>query len=95
MPKSSGSGGSSFTSKSSLKAGAERFLSQVVAHSLESGIRTTDDFIQAFPPIDIMRGLNPVPELRGAILTKAVGFHERIARKKTAESSAEDLRIAL
>ena len=95
MPKSSGSGGSSFTSKSSLKAGAERFLSQVVAHSLESGIRTTDDFIQAFPPIDIMRGLNPVPDLRGAILTKAVGFHERIARKKTAESAAEDLRIAL
>lgn len=95
MAKSSGSGGSSFNSKSSLKAGTERFLSQVVAHSLASGIRTTDDFIQAFPPIDIMRGLDPVPDLRGAILTKAVGFHERIARKKTAESAAEDLRIAL
>lgn len=94
MAKSSGFG-SSFSSNSNLKTGAERFLSQVVAHSLASGIRTTDDFLQAFPPLDIMRGLDPVPDLRGAILTKAVGFHERIARKKTAVSAAEDLRIAL
>ncbi|MFZ5889810.1 MAG: hypothetical protein ACOY0T_01970 [Myxococcota bacterium] len=95
MAKSSGSGGSSFVSKSSLKTGAERFLSQVVAQSLASGIRTNEDFLRAFPPLDLMRGLDTAPDLRGSILTKAVGFHERIARKKSAESAAEDLRIAL
>jgi len=95
MAKPSGSGVSSFESKSSLKTGAERFLSQVVARSLESGLRTNEDFLRAFPPLDLMRGLDSAPDLRGSILTKAVGFHERIARKKTAQSAAEDLRIAL
>jgi hypothetical protein len=95
MAKSSGSGVSSFVSKSNLKTGAERFLSQVVAHFLATGLRTHDDFLRSFPPLDLMRGLDSAPDLRGSILTKAVGFHERIARKKSAESAAEDLRIAL
>lgn len=95
MAKSFGSSVSSFVSKSNLKTGAERFLAQVVARSLTSGIRTNEDFLRSFPPIDLMRGLDSAPDLRGSILTKAVGFHERIARKKTAESAAEDLRIAL
>lgn len=84
-----------FTSKSSLGSGGERFLSQAVAHALDNDWRTTDDFLRQFPPIDLMKGLDAAPDLRGTILTKAVGFHERIARKKTAESAAEDLRIAL
>ncbi|MGC4089555.1 MAG: hypothetical protein QM756_17025 [Polyangiaceae bacterium] len=95
MVKLPGSGASSFVSKSSLKTGAERFLSQVVAHSLDSSARTAEDFLRVFPPLDLMRGLDAAPDLRGSILTKAVGFHERIARKKSAESAAEDLRIAL
>ena len=84
-----------FTSKSSLGSAQDRFLSQAVAHALDNDWRTTDDFLRQFPPLDLMKGLDTAPDLRGAILTKAVGFHERIARKKSAESAAEDLRIAL
>jgi hypothetical protein len=84
-----------FTSKSSLGSGPERFLSDAVSHALDNDWRTADDFLRQFPPVDLMKGLDAAPDLRGTILTKAVGFHERIARKKTAESAAEDLRIAL
>lgn len=84
-----------FTSKSSLGSGPDRFLSQAVAHALDNDWRTADDFLRQFAPIDLMKGLDASPDLRGLILTKAVGFHERIARKKSAESAAEDLRIAL
>lgn len=84
-----------FTSKSSLGSGPERFLSEAVSHALDNDWRTADDFLRQFPPVDLMKGLDAAPDLRGTILTKAVGFHERIARKKTAESAAEDLRIAL
>lgn len=84
-----------FASKSNLGTGPERFLSQAVAHALDNEWRTTEDFLRQFPPLELMKGLDGSPELRGAILTKAVGFHERIARKKSAESAAEDLRIAL
>ena len=95
MAKHSVSGESSFTSRSSLKSGGERFLSQVVEYAFEQRWRTPQDFLEHFKPLELMRGLDAAPELRGRILTKSVGFHERIARKKTAESAAEDLRIAL
>lgn len=94
MAKSS-LGVSAFTSQSNLGSGADRFLSQVVAHALENDFRTAEDFLRLFPPIDLMNSLEGSPELRGEILTKAVGFHERVARKKSPESAAEDLRIAL
>ncbi|HET9959153.1 MAG TPA: hypothetical protein VFQ61_31900, partial [Polyangiaceae bacterium] len=64
-------------------------------HTLDNGWRSADDFLAQFGPLELMRGLDGAPELRGIILTKAVGFHEKIARKKTAESAADDLRIAL
>lgn len=95
MSKQSLSGESSFTSRSNLKSGAERYLSQVVQYAFDNHWRTPQDFLEHFKPLDLMRGLDTAPDLRGRILTKAVGFHERIARKKSAESAAEDIRIAL
>src|SRR5262245_35929849 len=89
------SGVSAFTSKSDLASGADRFLAQIVAHALENNFRTAEDFLRLFPPLDLMKALDGAPDLRGEILTKAVGFHERVARKKSSESAAEDLRIAL
>ncbi|MFO7177281.1 MAG: hypothetical protein DIU78_001160 [Pseudomonadota bacterium] len=87
--------GSSSAFKSSLKSGTERFLSRVVVHALEDGWKTPEDFLRHFGPLDLMRALEAAPELRKNILVIAAGVHEKIARKKSTESAAEDLQIAL
>ncbi len=81
--------------KSSLKTGAERFLSQAIVHALAQGFRTPDDFLKHFKPIDIMQALESAHELRAEILVKAAGVHQKIALKKSTASGAEDLRIAI
>jgi hypothetical protein len=86
-------GGSSWES-SPLKSGAERFLVRVTTHVLESGYRTPEDFLRHFKPLELMEALESAPELRKDILM-AAGLHEKIARRKSAQSAAEDLRLAL
>lgn len=94
MAKHSG-GSSSWESSSSLKGGAERFLAHVTNHALENGFRTPDDFLRHFRPLELMEALEPAPELRKDLLVMAAGLHEKIARRKSTQSAAEDLRIAL
>jgi hypothetical protein len=93
MAKSDGGAGTEF--KSSLKSASERFLSQTVAHVLERGFRTPDDFLRHFKPADLMQGLEGAPDLRAKILIEGAGVHEKIARKKSTVSAAEDLKLAL
>ncbi len=93
MAKSDGGSGSDF--KSSLKSASERFLSQTVVHALERGYRTPDDFLRHFKPADLMQGLEGAPDLRARILIEGAGVHEKIARKKSTTSAAEDLKLAL
>ena len=81
--------------KSSLKTGAERFLAQSLAHALEKGFRTPDDFLRHFKPLDLMVALESAIDLRADILVKAAGVHQKIALKKSTSSGAEDLRIAI
>ncbi len=81
--------------KSELKTGAERYLSQVIVTGLSEGWRTPDDFLRHFKPADLMQRLEKAPDLRANILVKAAGVHDRIARKKSTTSAAEDLRIAI
>lgn len=81
--------------KSDLKTGAERYLAKVMVSALTDGWRKPEDFLRHFKPADIMQRLEKAAELRAAILIKAAGVHERIARKKSTGSAAEDLRIAL
>jgi len=81
--------------KSSLKTGAERFLSQAIVHSLAQGFRSPDDFLRHFKPLDIMQALESAHELRAEILVKAAGVHQKIALKKSTTSGAEDLRLAI
>ena len=81
--------------KSSLKTGAERFLSQAIMQALAQGFRTPDDFLRHFKPLDIMQALESAHELRAEILVKAAGVHQKIALKKSTGSGAEDLRIAM
>lgn len=93
MAKTDGGTGSDF--KSSLKSASERFLSQTVVHALERGFRTPDDFLRHFKPADLMQGLEGAPDLRAKILIEGAGVHEKIARKKSTSSAAEDLKLAL
>jgi hypothetical protein len=81
--------------KSTLKTGAERFLSQALAHALANGFRTPDDFLRHFKPLDLMVALESANDLRAEILVKAAGVHQKIAIKKSTSSGAEDLRIAI
>jgi hypothetical protein len=81
--------------KSELKTGAERYLAQVMVTALNEGWRSPDDFLRHFKPADLMQRLEKAPELRANLLVKAAGVHDRIARKKSTSSAAEDLRIAI
>lgn len=82
-------------SASSLEAGRPRFLSAVVDNALQLGLRQPEDFLRHFSPRSIMRALAREPERRGRILEATTGLRSRIASKKSPESSAEDLQIAL
>jgi hypothetical protein len=93
MPK--GQTSSTSETKSQLKTGAERFLAQAVGRALEENWRTPEDFLRHFKPLDIMSGLEKAPDLRAELLVKGAGVHEKIARRKSTSSAAEDLRIAL
>ncbi len=93
MAKSDGGAGTDF--RSTLKSPSERFLAQTVSHTLERGFRTPDDFLRHFKPADLMQGLEGAPDLRARILIEGAGVHEKIARKKSTASAAEDLKLAL
>lgn len=80
---------------STLHRGRERFLAHVIEKGFEVGTRTAGDFIRHFSPAMIMLGLEKRPALRAKILIAATGVREKIAAKKTAKSSGEDLQIAL
>jgi len=81
--------------ESQLSPGLPRFLAHVVEHALYMGLRRPEDFLRHFSPRSIMRALAAEPERRGRILEATTGLRSRIASKKSPESSAEDLQIAL
>jgi hypothetical protein len=81
--------------KSSLDKSADRFLAQALVHALGDNWRTPDDFLRHFKPLDIMKGLSADPDMRARLLSEAAGVHAKIAIKKSIESAAEDLQIAL
>jgi hypothetical protein len=93
MADENGEAPQEFTSK--LKTGRERFLAHVIEHALEIELRTAEDFIRHFPPLDLMMGLKDEPTLRAQVLVLTTGIKHKIAVKKPAESAGEDLQIAL
>lgn len=85
--------GSAFESK--LPQGRQKFLAHMIDHALQIGRRSAEDFIRHFPPASIMEGLSEKPELRGKILEHTTGLKQKIAMKKSWNSAADDLMIAL
>jgi len=81
--------------ESKLEPGMLRFMAHVIENGLQAGLRTQDDFIRHFPPLDIMKGLAERPDLRANILVPTTGVRPKIALKKSAESAGLDLQIAL
>lgn len=81
--------------ESKLSDGRQRFLAFAIEHALLSGRRSAHDFIRHFPPEVIMEGMSDHPELRAGILAQTTGLKLKIAAKKSWQSAAEDLRIAL
>jgi hypothetical protein len=80
---------------SQLSKGRERFLAHVIEHGFEVGRRSPEDFVRHFPPTLIMEGLRDQAKLRADILVQATGVKEKVAIKKSWESCADDLQIAL
>jgi len=80
---------------SQLSKGRERFLAHVIEHGFEVGRRSPEDFVRHFPPTLIMEGLKEQAKLRADILVQATGVKEKVAIKKSWESCADDLQIAL
>lgn len=70
-------------------------MSQVVEHGLSIGLREPEEFLRHFTPATIMRALSSEPGIRARILKETVGLRERIALRKSPQSSGEDLQIAL
>ncbi len=83
------------TRSSQLSKGRERFLAHVIEHGFEVGRRSPEDFVRHFPPTLIMEGLKEQAKLRADILVLATGVKEKVAIKKSWESCADDLQIAL
>jgi hypothetical protein len=82
-------------SQSENTVGRNRFLSHVVEHALQAGLRSPADFIRQFPPAALMEALSKQPGLRADILVPATGLKRRVAMKKSWQSAAEDLELAL
>jgi hypothetical protein len=80
---------------SGLDQAPARFLSRIIQHTLQNDWQTPDDFLQHFTPNELMQSLASANALRSKLLVKLANVHEKIAAKKSIDSAAEDLRLAL
>jgi hypothetical protein len=67
----------------------------VIEHCFQVGRRSAADFARHFPARAVMGSLDRRPDLRADILVPATGINHKVALRKSAESSGEDLQIAL
>jgi hypothetical protein len=81
--------------ESRLSDGTDRFISHMIEHAFAIGRRSSRDFLRHFPPSAIMEALKDSPSLRADIMETATGVRRKVALKKSALSSGEDLQIAL
>ena len=75
--------------------GRERYLAQVMEYALAESWASAEDFLRHFPPRKIITTLKEQDDLRVEILVKAGKVHQKLAAKKSIESAAEDLELAV
>jgi hypothetical protein len=80
---------------SGLDQASARFLSRIIQHTLKNDWQTPDDFLQHFGPSELMKSLASADALRAKLLVSLANVHTKIAVKKSIDSAAEDLRLAL
>ncbi len=76
-------------------SGRQRYLRRVVDHALRHGWCTAADFIEQFGPMQLLESLSGDDALRVKLLVATTRVNERLAARKTLESAAEDLGLAL
>lgn len=81
--------------ESKLEKPEQRFLAHVIEHAFQVGRRLSSDFVRNFSARAVMSALERRPDLRADILVPATGVNHKVALRKSAESSGEDLQIAL
>ena len=81
--------------ESELPTGRERFLAAVLDFALADGWRTAKDFVRHFSPRVLIESLAHDDALRARVLMGTTRVNERLALRKTLESAAEDLTLAL
>ncbi len=75
--------------------GRERYLAQVMEYVLAESWANGEDFLRHFPPRKLITILKEQDDLRVELLVKAAKVHEKLAAKKSIESAAEDLELAV
>lgn len=78
-----------------MPTGRERFLAAILDYAMNEGWRTSKDFLRHFDPRVLMEGFSRDDDLRAHVLMGTTRVNERLARRKTIASAAEDLSLAL
>jgi hypothetical protein len=73
----------------------QKLLFALLEHAFAQKWRDADDFLRHFPPSVIIESLANQEDVRVKLLTATTGMHERLARRKSLESGADDLGLAL
>lgn len=73
----------------------ERFLARIVEQCFADKWRSAEEFLQAFPPESLLRGIEWNEPLRVKLLVATTGVNEKLAARKTLESATEDLVLSL
>ena len=80
---------------SDLPDAQDRLLAHMLSDGVARGLRSADDLLENFDPLQIMLALKDQPELRAKILEPNTGTRAKIAMRKTPESAGIDLQLAL
>jgi hypothetical protein len=82
-------------SSTELNQPEQKLLFALLEHAFSEKWRDADDFLRHFPPSVIVESLANEEDVRVKLLTATTGMHERLARRKSLASGADDLGLAL
>jgi hypothetical protein len=82
-------------SSTELTQPEQKLLFALLEHAFREKWRDADDFLRHFPPSVIIESLANEEDVRVKLLTVTTGMHERLARRKSVASGADDLGLAL